>query len=93
MLAYFKTNFCIDTSRIYATGKSNGGGFVGNVLACDPALSKEFAAFAPVVSAILKLSKGKSILFEKVPSISTLLRSENTTTREYMTLIHEEGLT
>ena len=49
MLVYFGTNFCIDNSRIYAAGKSNGGGFT-SLLACDSKLSKAFAAFAPVVS-------------------------------------------
>jgi poly(3-hydroxybutyrate) depolymerase len=42
--------FCIDTNRIYATGKSQGGGFVGR-LACDNDMSKRFAAFAPVSGA------------------------------------------
>ncbi|KAK3333447.1 ferulic acid esterase [Cercophora scortea] len=41
---------CIDTARIYATGKSQGGGLVGQ-LACDPVLSKRIAAFAPVAGA------------------------------------------
>lgn len=35
----------IDESRIYASGMSNGGGFMG-VLACDSEASKRFAAFA-----------------------------------------------
>lgn len=38
---------CIDESRIYMTGKSNGGGFVG-LAACDQQLSSRIAAFAPV---------------------------------------------
>ncbi|CAJ2512463.1 Uu.00g054780.m01.CDS01 [Anthostomella pinea] len=42
--------YCIDTSRIYATGKSQGGGFVGR-LACDADMSKRIAAFAPVSGA------------------------------------------
>lgn len=45
-----KSNYNIDTSRIYATGKSDGGGFV-NVLACDAGLSTRIAAFAPVSGA------------------------------------------
>jgi poly(3-hydroxybutyrate) depolymerase len=40
----------IDKNRIWATGKSDGGGFVG-VLACDPILSARIAAFAPVSGA------------------------------------------
>jgi poly(3-hydroxybutyrate) depolymerase len=39
-------NFCIDPTRIFATGHSNGGGFCG-VIACDPELSITFAAIAP----------------------------------------------
>jgi poly(3-hydroxybutyrate) depolymerase len=37
--------FCIDSTRIFATGHSNGGGFTG-VIACDPSLSATFAAIA-----------------------------------------------
>ncbi|ORY16082.1 Alpha/Beta hydrolase protein [Clohesyomyces aquaticus] len=43
-------NYCIDTSRIYAAGKSNGGGFTG-LLACDKKASRRIAAFAPVSGA------------------------------------------
>jgi len=43
-------NYPIDESRIWATGKSDGGGFC-NVLACDPVLSTRIAAFAPVSGA------------------------------------------
>ncbi|KAH7317934.1 poly depolymerase [Rhexocercosporidium sp. MPI-PUGE-AT-0058] len=50
MIAHFTDRYCIDTSRIYAAGKSNGGGFT-NTLACDPELSKQIAAFAPVSGA------------------------------------------
>ncbi|KAI1800798.1 carbohydrate esterase family 1 protein [Daldinia bambusicola] len=41
---------CVNRRRIYATGKSQGGGFVGR-LACDAGLSKRIAAFAPVSGA------------------------------------------
>jgi poly(3-hydroxybutyrate) depolymerase len=47
----FNDLYCIDNSRIYAAGKSNGGGFVGGVLACDTKLSTKIAAFAPVAGA------------------------------------------
>ncbi|KAI1101671.1 carbohydrate esterase family 1 protein [Jackrogersella minutella] len=43
-------DLCVDVKRIYATGKSQGGGFVGR-LACDSDLSKRIAAFAPVSGA------------------------------------------
>ncbi|KAI0008066.1 carbohydrate esterase family 1 protein [Xylariaceae sp. FL0662B] len=41
---------CVDKRRIFATGKSQGGGFVGR-LACDPQMSARIAAFAPVSGA------------------------------------------
>lgn len=43
-------SLCIDTSRVYATGKSQGAGMVG-VLACDSEASQRIAAFAPVSGA------------------------------------------
>ncbi|KEF56532.1 uncharacterized protein A1O9_06720 [Exophiala aquamarina CBS 119918] len=49
VIAHLSDNFCIDKSRIYASGKSNGGGFVGT-LACSPE-GGAFAAFAPVSGA------------------------------------------
>jgi poly(3-hydroxybutyrate) depolymerase len=47
MIEHFKDCSCTDDSRIYAAGKSNGGGFTG-LLACDPSLSTQIAAFTPV---------------------------------------------
>ncbi|KAF3927380.1 hypothetical protein ABW21_db0204696 [Orbilia brochopaga] len=38
--------YCVDSARIYATGISNGGGFV-NRIACDKDVGAKFAAFAP----------------------------------------------
>lgn len=49
LVTYLSDNFCVDRSRIYASGKSNGGGFVGT-LACSPEGGR-FAAFAPVSGA------------------------------------------
>lgn len=45
-----KSTFCIDTTRIYAAGFSNGGGFVGT-LACSAEHGKHFAAFGAVEGA------------------------------------------
>jgi poly(3-hydroxybutyrate) depolymerase len=42
--------YCLDPTRLTATGKSDGAGFT-NVLACDTVLSSRFAAFAPVSGA------------------------------------------
>ncbi|KAF7453615.1 LpqC, Poly(3-hydroxybutyrate) depolymerase [Pyrenophora tritici-repentis] len=50
LLDHIQSRYCIDTSRIYATGKSNGGGFTG-VLACDATATTRIAAFAPVSGA------------------------------------------
>ncbi|PVH72476.1 carbohydrate esterase family 1 protein [Cadophora sp. DSE1049] len=43
--------YTIDRSRLYACGKSNGGGFTA-LLACRPDTSAIFAAFAPVSPAL-----------------------------------------
>lgn len=45
-----KDNYCVDESRVYATGHSNGGGFVGT-LACSPGHGGQFTAFAPISGA------------------------------------------
>lgn len=50
ILNQVQSQYSIDSSRIYATGKSDGGGFC-NVLACDSAMSRRIAAFAPVSGA------------------------------------------
>ncbi|KAH8201522.1 hypothetical protein TruAng_004293 [Truncatella angustata] len=50
VLGDVESELCIDKSRIYATGKSQGGGMVG-ILACDAELSRRIAAFAPVSGA------------------------------------------
>lgn len=53
-----ESTYCIDTSRIYATGKSNGGGFTG-LLACDAEATSRIAAFAPVSGAFYLQEDGK----------------------------------
>jgi poly(3-hydroxybutyrate) depolymerase len=50
LIDHLEATFCVDSSRIYAAGKSNGGGFTG-LLACDPVASTRIAAFAPVSGA------------------------------------------
>jgi poly(3-hydroxybutyrate) depolymerase len=45
LLDQIESNFCVDKSRIYVTGFSNGGGLV-HLLACDPVLSSRIAAYA-----------------------------------------------
>ena len=51
LLDHVQERYCIDSSRVYATGKSNGGGLT-NALACNPGMSKRIAAFAPVSPAM-----------------------------------------
>ena len=51
---------CIDTDRIFATGKSLGGGFAG-VLACDAIMSARIAAFAPVSGAFYITTSGTCV--------------------------------
>lgn len=50
MIKDLSTKYSVDKSRIWATGKSQGGGFCGT-LACDHDMSSRIAAFAPVSGA------------------------------------------
>jgi poly(3-hydroxybutyrate) depolymerase len=50
ILDSLEETYCIDKNRVFATGKSQGGGFVG-VLACDATLSVRIKAFASVSGA------------------------------------------
>jgi poly(3-hydroxybutyrate) depolymerase len=51
LLDHVQERYCVDNSRVFATGKSNGGGLT-NALACNPGISKRIAAFAPVSPAM-----------------------------------------
>jgi len=57
LLADVRKRYCIDSARVYATGMSNGGGFVGT-LACNDTVGKEFAAFAPASGAFYTDANG-----------------------------------
>ncbi|CAK3904301.1 Hypothetical predicted protein [Lecanosticta acicola] len=46
ILDYVSGSYCIDTDRVFSSGKSNGGGFSLNILACDEQASARFAAFS-----------------------------------------------
>ena len=50
LLAHLRTEYCIDSTRVYASGKSNGGGFV-DTLACSDN-GDEFSAFAMASAAL-----------------------------------------
>ncbi|CAJ2507396.1 Uu.00g085820.m01.CDS01 [Anthostomella pinea] len=58
LLNEVRAGYCIDNSRIYATGISNGGGFV-NTIACSD-LGDEFAAFAPASASLYTDNAGVS---------------------------------
>ena len=49
LLDTLESDLCVDTRRVYATGKSNGAGFTG-ILACE--LSDRITAIAPVAAAL-----------------------------------------
>lgn len=50
LLDHLLDRYCIDPARVYASGKSNGGGFTG-LLACDEHASERITAFAAVSGA------------------------------------------
>jgi poly(3-hydroxybutyrate) depolymerase len=64
ILDELEQNFCVDTSRIYASGKSEGGGFAG-MLACNETSTARIAAFAPVSGAFYP-GTSKSFFFSLV---------------------------
>ena len=64
LLAHLTATLCIDESRVYAAGLSNGGGLTG-LLMCDAELNKKFAAFATVAGAFYPDSSLTEPLFEK----------------------------
>ncbi|KAK7923593.1 hypothetical protein PG985_007664 [Apiospora marii] len=57
LLADLRTRYCVDSARVYATGMSNGAGFLG-ALACNDTVGGEFAAFAPVAGAYYTDARG-----------------------------------
>ncbi|MEU3183466.1 ferulic acid esterase [Streptomyces sp. NPDC006923] len=50
LLDRIEDTLCVDERRVYATGKSNGAGFVGTLLACR--MADRIAAIAPVAAAL-----------------------------------------
>ncbi|KAF1933196.1 carbohydrate esterase family 1 protein [Didymella exigua CBS 183.55] len=63
LLNHLNAMLCIDTSRVYAAGLSNGGGLTGLAM-CDAALNKRFAAFATVAGAFYPDASLTEPLFE-----------------------------
>ncbi|KAF2738565.1 alpha/beta-hydrolase [Polyplosphaeria fusca] len=68
LIEEISNTYCIDPARVYAAGKSNGGGFVGSYLACDPTATKKIAAFAPVSGAFYYLRNATTELPPCKPS-------------------------
>lgn len=66
LLENMRNEYCIDNNHVYASGKSNGGGFV-DTLACSD-VGDEFAAFAMAAAALYddnsvdRCSKKRAIL-------------------------------
>jgi len=46
LLESISNSYCVEEDKVYASGMSNGGGFVANMLACDENAANKFAAFA-----------------------------------------------
>ncbi|KAG6301405.1 hypothetical protein E4U09_005273 [Claviceps aff. purpurea] len=59
LLTHIKDHYCIDESRVYASGHSNGGGFC-DVLACSRDVGAQFAAFAPISGAFYTEFQGNA---------------------------------
>ncbi|KIW96643.1 uncharacterized protein Z519_02034 [Cladophialophora bantiana CBS 173.52] len=57
LLNYMRDNYCVNNSRIYASGKSIGGGLVDE-LACSPGHGGDFAALAMDAAAIYTETDG-----------------------------------
>lgn len=64
LLDYMEENYCVDTSRVYASGFSNGGGLT-DLLACSEKVSARLAAVAIASGAFYKDSALKEPLFSR----------------------------
>ena len=62
ILDEIERSYCVDTSRVYASGFSNGGGLTG-LLACSPSVSRRLAAVAIASGAFYKDSALREPLF------------------------------
>ncbi|MEU6696971.1 poly(3-hydroxybutyrate) depolymerase [Pseudonocardia sp. NPDC046786] len=67
LLDELESTLCVDTKRVYATGKSNGGGFT-EILACR--LADRIAAFAPVAGAYYRAGEPPCEPGRAVPVLS-----------------------
>ncbi|MEV1293418.1 PHB depolymerase family esterase [Pseudonocardia sp. NPDC049635] len=67
LLDELESTLCVDTTRIYATGKSNGGGFT-DILACR--MPDRIAAIAPVAGAYYRAGEPPCEPGRAVPVLS-----------------------
>ncbi len=72
LLTHVTSTLCVDESRVYAAGLSNGGGLTG-LLMCDPQINKRFAAFATVAGAFYPDASLTEPLFQRgcLPDLQT----------------------
>ncbi|KAJ6260099.1 hypothetical protein Dda_4320 [Drechslerella dactyloides] len=84
MVDELKDTYCVDTARIYATGISNGAGFI-NRIACDEAVGANFAAFAPSSGAYTGFEPGGNATCQpyKTPLPILSIHGGNDTTVPY----------
>ncbi|KAG9952732.1 poly depolymerase, partial [Aureobasidium melanogenum] len=67
LLANLSSTYCVDTNKIYAAGKSNGGAFAANTLACHPKASTIFAAYGGMSGAYYQGDSEEDCKAEAVP--------------------------
>lgn len=73
LLDHIDDTFCIDSDRVYASGKSNGGGFV-DMLACSD-VGDSFAAFAMASAALYSDNSYKDKTVDGCPKSRAILES------------------
>ena len=69
---HVQERYFVDGSRVYATGKSNGGGLT-NALACNTGMSKCIAVFAPVSQPYIQILRSHVGLAEGKCSFSNFM--------------------
>ncbi|EXJ61376.1 uncharacterized protein A1O5_11934 [Cladophialophora psammophila CBS 110553] len=82
LLNYMRDNYCVDNFRIYATGKSSGGGLVDE-LACSPGHGGDFTAFAMGAAVIYTEADGSGCTPARSPMPILELHGTNDSTANY----------
>jgi poly(3-hydroxybutyrate) depolymerase len=82
LLNYMRQNYCVADNKVYASGKSIGGGFV-DVLACSSAHGGDFAAFAMDAAALYTEADGSTCSPARKPLPILELHGTNDQTAEY----------